>query len=54
MMFIGVCDVVADLCGDFVYMWISVSGGREAESVSVDGEPLGDFTQVGRHVRDET
>ena len=49
---IGVCDVVADLCVQFVYMW--VSAGRGAESVSFDDESLVDFSEDWYHVRDVT
>ena len=33
-------------------MW--VSGGRGAESFSLDDKSFGDFSQVGYHIRDVT
>ena len=51
-LYIGVCDVVADLCAEFVH--ILVKGRRRAESVSFDNESFGDSCEVGYHVRDVT
>ena len=51
-LFIGVCDAVADLCVDFVYVW--VRWGRGAESVSFDNKSVSDFSEVDYHVRDVT
>ena len=45
-----VCNVVADLCIEFMQM--SVSGGRGAESVSFDDVSFGDFSEVRNHVTD--
>ena len=47
---IGVWDVVADLCVEFVYVW--VRGGRRPDSVSFDNELFGDFNEILYHVRD--
>ena len=43
---------MADLFVDFVYMWVRELRG--AKSVSFADELLGDFSEVGRHVRDVT
>ena len=43
-------DVVADLCVEFLYMW--VRGKRGAKSVPFDNESFGDFSEVKYHVRD--
>ena len=48
---IGICDV-ADLCVEFLYMW--VRRGREVESVSFDNESFGDFCDVRYHVSEVT
>ena len=41
---------MADLCVQFVYMW--VSAGRGAESVSFDDESFGDVGEVWSNVWD--
>ena len=41
-----------DLSVEFVYMW--VRGERGAWIGSFDNESFGDFSEVGRHVRDVT
>ena len=41
-----------DLCVGFACMW--VSGGRGEGRVSFDDESVGDFSEVGHHVRDVT
>ena len=35
-----------------LYMW--VRGGRRAETVTFNNETLGDFSEVGYHVKDVT
>ena len=47
---VGVYDVVAELCVEFIHML--VSGGRELESIAFRNESLGDVGKVGRHVKD--
>ena len=49
-MFIGVCDVVADLCVERLLRTLS----DFAESVSFEDKSFGDISEVGSHVRDVT
>ena len=49
---IEVCDIVLDLFVEFLYLMVSRGGG--ADSVSLSNELFGGFTEISDHVRDVT
>ena len=49
---IGVCNVVTDLCVEFLYLL--VSRGRGVDGVSFNNESFGSFSEVRYYARDVT